>query len=121
MLSKGGALAMIGNLDPSHWAVITNPQIQRTSFYPFERLLIQILEGAPVGYAFGGFADALDPHMIGSLEYIETTLRKAGQMDSDRKSLSSLEFSKIFVKNHDVNNWVVFGDPAVHLNLNHSY
>ena len=117
---KGGCLAYIGHIDeawvhgfadPNDLADISGKWHNR--IFPFVKCVESLLSGEPVGGAISRLND----------RYNDTNAILATTLDQARKNSNKLspeffrEIADLFVTRSDAQNYMVFGDPAVSINI----
>ena len=103
---KGGALAVVGNIDRG-WTTAFQPQGQGNQINAFDSTLKALLDGWRLGHAMNylNVRYAQLGAKLGNL-YVK---HDQGQI------VSASEFSYVWRSAHDARNLIVFGDPAVRL------
>jgi hypothetical protein len=107
---RGGALAVIGHVDPAWVSSIADQETGEERFETFGFTLAQLLRGKPVGFAVNAFSQKHADLSVELLDLIEDYERD--DLPPDPASLSSLWISR-----NDAQNYVVIGDPAVRLSF----
>jgi hypothetical protein len=107
---RGGALAVIAQIDRGWTTSFSWTEPGQAQM--FERTLKRLLQGFPVGSAMEYF----------NQRYAELSVELAALWE-DRNSgreVTRSRFQRILTATNDMRNFVVFGDPAVRLNLRES-
>jgi hypothetical protein len=107
---KGGMLAAIGHIDRAfscsfRWDGALSPQLTC-----FESTLTKLMDGYPAGAALEHF----------NMRYAELASELAARIDQNRKAArqgDDDQMTGLWLANNDARNFVLLGDPAVHLNL----
>ena len=107
---KGGALACIGHVERAWGYSIVGPTTE-PQLIPFQNAIGRLLIGQPVGYAIKDFNEkfaALSTSMCNLLE-------KVG-FGAD---VPDFELADLWVERNDAGGYIVVGDPAVRLRVEH--
>jgi hypothetical protein len=99
---RGGALAVVGHLDPAWSASFTSPVEGERRIDPFGFTLASLLRGEPVGHAVKSFDERL--------AFYDQVLLALIEDEENAEALANL-----WVCRNDVQNYVIVGDPAVRL------
>ena len=108
---QGSALAVIGHIERAWGTSITGlsrTQI-RSRVQPFENMLGYILSGKPVGYALKDFNERTATLSTGLSQLLEDV--RYGNKVSD------IELGFVWLGRNDARNYILLGDPAVHLRV----
>jgi hypothetical protein len=107
---KGGALAVVGHVDPAWVHSFESPVTRKQRIYPFGFTLARLLRGKPVGYAVSAFDQKYSDHSTDLLSLIE-------DMEEDGIVPDPLALGHLWICRNDAQNYVIVGDPAVSLRL----
>lgn len=107
---KGGALAVVGHVDPAWVHAFTSPLTGERRIEPFGFTLARLLRGKPVGFALMTFNQKYSDLSTDLLNLIEAR-EKTGRVPDPAN------FSDLWVCRSDAQNYVIIGDPAVRLRL----
>jgi len=105
---KGGAAAVVGHVDPAWVHSFIGPITKERRIDPFGFTIARILRNNPVGFAVTAFNQRYSDLSVDLLSLIEDK-EETGQLPD------SLNFSDLWVCRNDAQNYVIVGDPAVHL------
>jgi hypothetical protein len=106
----GGALAVVGHVDPAWVHAFTSPVTGDRRIEPFGFTLARLLRRQPVGSAVTTFTKKYADLSTDLLSMIEDQ-EETGQLPDPAN------FSDLWVCRNDAQNYVVIGDPAVRLRL----
>jgi hypothetical protein len=101
---QGGALAMVGHVDPAWTSSFTSPVEGERRVDPFGFTLVSLLLGEPVGHAVKAFYQ--------KLFFYNQILADLIEEGEDPESLA-----KVWLCRNDTQNYVIIGDPAVRLSF----
>jgi hypothetical protein len=104
---QGGALAIVGHVDPAWIHSFTSPVTGERRIDPFGFALARLLRGNPVGFAVRAFNDKYANFSTALLSIIEK--QESGQVPDPAR------FSDLWICRNDAQNYVIIGDPAVRL------
>jgi hypothetical protein len=102
---KGGALGVYG-LVSRGWLPSSDPEVRWSYLTPFENALGSILSGKPLGLALSDFYERFSN--------LTVTINTSAETLSDRR------FTPLLIERASVDAFVLFGDPAAHLNMQSS-
>jgi hypothetical protein len=105
---QGGALAVVGHVDPAWVHSFTSPVTKERRVHPFGFALARLLRGVPVGYAMTAFSQKYADLSIDLLNLIEG-------MEETNQLPNPAELSDLWICRNDAQNYVIVGDPAVRL------
>jgi hypothetical protein len=105
---KGGALAVVGHVDPAWVHSFTSPVTGGRRIYPFGFTLARLLRGKPVGFAVTSFNQKYADLSTDLLSLIE-------DKEEDGLLPDSADLSDLWICRNDAQNYVIVGDPAVRL------
>ena len=105
---QGGALAVVGHVDPAWVHSFESPVTKGRRIYPFGFTLARLLRGKPVGYAVNAFDQKY-------IDYITDLLNLIEDMEEDGIVPDPLELGDLWICRNDAQNYVIVGDPAVRL------
>ena len=105
---KGGALAVIGQIESTWTSSILWGELKEPQFQVFEDAVTSLLSGAPVGLAMEFFAERY-AELSASLNR-EIQLIHSGEREEDWNYLAN-----VWTACNDARNYIVLGDPAVRL------
>jgi hypothetical protein len=131
---QGGALAVIGHIDPAWTYSFVSPVTGERRTDPFGFSLVRLLKGKPVGHAVVPFAQRhgdISTDLLSLYEHVrepETVWQRIaralglqGLFRTDRESTGQgmvrdpRELGDLWICRNDARNYVVLGDPAVRL------
>jgi hypothetical protein len=110
-LPPNSALAVIGHIERAWGTSITGlsrGQV-RSHIQPFENTLGYVLTGKPVGYAMKDFHERT-ASLSTLLSQMLEDVRYGGQV-------SDTELASVWLGRNDARNYILLGDPAVHLRV----
>jgi hypothetical protein len=105
---QGGALAVVGHVDPAWVHSFESPITRGRRIFPFGFALARLLRGKPVGYAVTAFNQKysdLSTDLLGMMEDLEED-----DIEPDPEDLGDL-----WICRNDAQNYAIVGDPAVRL------
>lgn len=105
---KGGALAVVGHVDPAWVHSFVSPITEGRRIYPFGFTLARLLRGMPVGYAVDVFNKKYSDYSTDLLSLIE-------DLEEDGVEPDPYELGDLWICRNDAQNYVIVGDPAVRL------
>jgi hypothetical protein len=105
---KGGALAVIGQIESTWTSSILWDELKEPQFQVFEDAVTSLLNGEPVGVAMEVFAERY-AELSASLSR-ELQLIRIGEREKDGNYLAN-----VWTSCSDARNYIVLGDPAVRL------
>ncbi|MFX0183071.1 MAG: hypothetical protein ACFE95_08325 [Candidatus Hodarchaeota archaeon] len=105
---QGGALAVIGHVDPAWVHSFESPLSKRRRIDLFGFTLARLLRGKPVGFAVNTFNQKYTDLSTDLLSMIE-------DKEEDDLMPDPLDFTDLWICRNDAQNYVILGDPAVHL------
>lgn len=105
---SGGALAVVGHVDPAWVHSFTSPVTGERRVYPFGFTLARLLRGKPVGFAVMAFNHRYSDLSTDLLSLIEDQEETGEWPDS-------LDFADLWICRNDAQNYAIVGDPAVSL------
>jgi hypothetical protein len=103
-----GSLAVIGHVDPAWSSSFTSPITKERRIHPFGFALARLLRGKPIGFAVTAFNQKYAEISTSLLSLIE-------DMDETGKLPEPTNMADLWICRNDAQNYVVIGDPAVHL------
>lgn len=104
----GGALAVVGHVDPAWIHSFESPITKGRRIYPFGIALARLLRGTPVGYAVTAFNQKYSDYSTDLLSLIEDLEEDDIMPDPDN-------LGDLWICRNDAQNYVIIGDPAVRL------
>jgi hypothetical protein len=104
----GGALAVVGHVDPTWVHSFESPTTRERRIYPFGFTLAQLLRGKPVGFAVNAFNQKYTDYSTDLLNMIKGR-------DKDGQTPDPADFADLWICRNDAQNYVTIGDPAVRL------
>lgn len=104
---QGGPLAVIGHLERAWVCSFLDESLQRSQLTVFRETLKRLLNGYPIGYALERF-NLQHARWAANLANELYEVRQGRQPD---RKLSAY----LWMANHDSRNYLLLGDPAVHL------
>ena len=107
---QGGALAVLGHIERA-WGYSIRPPGVGPQLVPFRNLIGRVLGGEPVGHATKDFSEryaTLSADLLDKMDEI-----RPGERSSDE------ELAWTWIERNDAQNYVVLGDPAVRLCVDH--
>jgi hypothetical protein len=106
--TNGPALAVVGHVERA-WGFSIQPPGVGAQVGPFRNLLLEVLKGRPVGHAVQHLNDKfarLSAKLLGILHSQPPTPRPP-----------DAELGRMWIDRNDFQNYVLLGDPAVHLEV----
>lgn len=101
----GGALAVVGHVDPAWVHSFESPVTKGRRIYPFGFTLARLLRGKPVGFAVSTFNQKYTDYSTDLLSLIE-------DKEEDNMMLDPSDFADLWICRNDAQNYVIIGDPA---------
>jgi hypothetical protein len=105
---RGSALAVIGHVERA-WGYSIQPPGVSPQLQPFRNLIGRVLAGEPVGHATKDFSEKYASLSAALLSLLDETQSSPRPGD--------LELAWNWIERNDAQNYVVLGDPAVHLRV----
>jgi hypothetical protein len=105
---QGGALAVVGHVDPAWIHSLQSPVTKGRRIFPFGLALARLLRSKPVGYAVTAFNQKYSDLSTDLLSVIEDL--EENDISPDPEDLGDL-----WICRNDAQNYAIIGDPAVHL------
>lgn len=105
---NGGALAVVGHVDPNYATSFISPISGDRRIHPFGLALSRLFRGKPVGFAVTAFNQKYSDLSTDLLTIIEDK-RDFGEIPDPSN------FSSLWICRNDAQNYAIIGDPAVHL------
>lgn len=106
--SNGGALAVVGHVDPAWVHSFESPLTKQRRINPFGLALARLLKGKPVGYSIMAFNRKYADLSVDLLSIVEDMQDFGIDPDPD-------ELTDLWICRNDAQNYVIVGDPAVTL------
>jgi len=108
---RGGALAVVGHIERAWGCSITgmSSRAGRSQVLPFKNTIGYVLTGKPVGYAVKDFNErtaSLSTYLSELLEDVRY-----------HEEVSDRELASTWLGRNDARNYIIVGDPAVHLRV----
>jgi len=111
---RGGALAVIGHVDPAWIHAFRSPVTQKRRVNSFGFALARLLRGKPVGYALDGFRGRASDVNSDLVDMIQDR-RKSDQASAPDSFADARDFAKMWICRNDAQKYVIIGDPAARL------
>lgn len=105
---QGGALAVVGHVDPAWVHSFESPVTKGRRIFPFGFALAMLLRGKPVGYAVTAFNQKYSDLSTDLLSMIE-------DLEEDDVSPDPEDLGDLWICRNDAQNYAIIGDPAVRL------
>lgn len=105
---QGGALAVVGHVDPAWIHSLQSPVTKGRRIYPFGFALARLLRGKPVGYAVTAFNQKYSDLSTDLLSMIE-------DLELDDIAPDPEDLGDLWICRNDAQNYAIIGDPAVRL------
>ena len=107
---QGAALAVLGHVERA-WGYSIKPPGVGAQLTPFRNFVGRVLQGEPVGHATADISQKyaiVSAHLLSLLDEA-----KEGQPPSDR------ELAAAWIERNDAQNYIVLGDPAARIRVDH--